>query len=331
MGIRTVQANVDGLFGADDFTLTPQFYHPALAHLPFIRTMPDDPAERGVLWMRLSLEDKSVLEVEGFQASYRLNPQLAQRLMKSTDKLIKSCVDLRSKSRYPQTFVRLKELCSSLNVLAWSLNDSVVPYRVLIYLWAGYQRHFLETLAMYDFLSKWAQAMKFVSNANESKPRLGSPEYMGTIVTDRVMLRVFYALRIKVWYLGPSPNVPRTIAIVAVVHAESSTFSRKQADPPYPVLRVERAGPRTCVATQDLVVGGLAYGLDTNLDEGFNPQTLHPLAVKHTGLSRIEAVSSHLERGRSWKTLSTYGILTILPRYWTSSPSSYRERNHRGG
>ena len=90
----------------------------------------------------------------------------------------------------------------------------------------------------------------------------------------------------------------RTVAIHEVTEPEDPSFSNEQANPPYPVLQTEQAGPRTCVATQDLVVGGLAYGLDTKLDAGFNVQTLHPLAVKHTGLSRVEAVSTHLEQDK---------------------------------
>jgi len=66
----------------------------------------------------------------------------------------------------------------------------------------------------------------------------------------------------------------------------------EEADPPFPVLLRKRAGPRTCIATQDLVIGGLTFGLHTVADSSGNVQTLHPeLGRKLTGISRTEELS----------------------------------------
>ena len=207
IGHHVVHGRADGKFYDDDFTLTPQHYHPDSPHLPFVAIMPTNPAERGLMWMSLSVESETIVRVD---TGYRLQQRLAEEVLRDSKVLRSKCVGFRQQHLGDEGFTKMMWLSSSVCLLAVALRDAVYSVRNVKYIWAAWQRYYLETLAMYDYLSFCLLEIMRVTLVEPPPNHLYQYSVVGTIVKEPVMLGTFYALGVPVWYICPTIEVSRT-------------------------------------------------------------------------------------------------------------------------
>jgi hypothetical protein len=161
----------------------------------------------------------------------------------------------------------LLTLCTNLSVLTVAMQHSSFLRRVLVYMMACVQRYYLETLAMYEYIDIWMAKLASAGIPGPmSSPKPVNRRYIGTFVTDPIILHKLWMLGIPVWYLRPADRIPPNISILHLRCHQATQVVTADANPPYVTLYQGDAGPATSIAIQDVVAGGIMLGIDTRQD-----------------------------------------------------------------
>jgi len=306
LGERVTRGRADGNFGLEDFKQHPQYFDHRIPYLFAIHRQPEGPKGEGFLWRRLHDSDTIVVSKAGYQGSHQLLSIAGDLLVKKGAELEKLCSELFHSLSPSDRLSQLLTVPRQLLVLAFALRESVFTVRNMRYMLAAYQRHYLESLAVYDYCKIWLPRLRLPVISNGHTLPEANTKIMGTFIKDPVMMIQFASLGIPVWRVVPSTEVPLSTTVRRLVFPTEGSAVLDQANPPYPELYRGPPGPACSVAAQDLVIGGLSYGLGTK--RGLS--SLHPLAQK--GLSRVESVGeTALGSGRTSLTAGGPGGITL--------------------
>jgi hypothetical protein len=177
-------------------------------------------------------------------------------------------------------------LCSFTNVLCTALQDGSFKMQQLKYMIGAVQRHYLETLAMYNYLKSWAEGLS-IAHTLQHPPsdKQVHRNIMGAFVTDPLIVHAYWMLGIPVWFIRPSLHCDKFITILRVVKAKAFEGETREDTPCSPSLYEAIAGPVTCIAAQDIVPGGIMYGLGIY-------DNLHTLNRSANNVSRVQELGA---------------------------------------
>lgn len=171
-----------------------------------------------------------------------------------------------------------------MSVLTVAMQHSSFSRRVLVYMSACVQRYYLETLAMHEYIGVWMARLAAAGIPSPtSPPKSVDRSYMGTFVTDPLILHKLWMLEIPVWYLRPADRISTDITILNLRCHKTIHVITADAAPPYVTLFRGDAGPATSIAIQDVVAGGIMLGIDTKGDL----RTLNPHANPRKGTTSV--------------------------------------------
>ena len=194
---RAVRAREDGRFAWADFTVCPQWFIDTHWHLPFVRSRPPEAKikdhELGFCWWQLG--ENHFVEAKG--SAYRdlgtLRGDIAEFLRGEAKKLHLACRDIKQ----AKDFGRLFYLANKTVDAALQLKFCSFTKRDLIYRISAFQRVYLETLAMYDWHTKWA----FRLNDSTGKIYEIDEKIMGAITDSPDCIAMLYRAGVPGWYV----------------------------------------------------------------------------------------------------------------------------------
>lgn len=162
----------------------------------------------GGSWERIIL-----CHVEAKGSAYRnlgtLRGDIADFLRGEAKKLHVACRDVKQL----KDFGRLFYLANKTADTAFQLKFCSFTRRDLIYHISGFQRLYLETLAMYDWHTKWA----FRLNDGTGKIYEIDKTIMGAITDSSDCIAMLYRVGAPGWYVRPPSNVPKDMTIRHIV------------------------------------------------------------------------------------------------------------------
>lgn len=143
------------------------------------------------------------------------------------------------------------------------MRDSVFDFRQLKYMVAGFQRFYLESLAMYDYCAYWIRKLATTPLSNGGSSVKLRDELMGTFTDDPVMMMKLKEEGVPVWGVRRTSQVPLSISVLKVVEITKATVETADASPPFRVLYEGYPGGACSIACSEMFPGGLAYSLGT--------------------------------------------------------------------
>ena len=289
IGWRDVHARKNARYGQDDFGQWPQHLHPATMHLAFVRKRPEDKSQEGWVWGNIWDDPVYVIATGQSDDNFRMRTQPIRHIWESVIAIRQACNRLRVARKGEGGTQHLKVLCSSLTVVVGSLRGAAFRKRDIMFYIAAAQRYYLETMALYEYLTKWVYLLATAESGSRKKnnsPPEVQKTLMGGFTTDPITLDKLYQLGIRVFYIQPSSQVPRSTTIRKVVDPLSFDGVSDEHDEPYPSVYQGLASAATCIAVQDIVLGGITYGLHT---QG-SLKPYNPRLSSQAKLSRIEEV-----------------------------------------
>jgi len=263
VGPRVVQGRADGNFALEDFRQHPQYFDYRVPYLFAIYRRPTGEGKNSFLWRSLQDTDAIVAYRPGYQGSHQLIPSAGALLVEKANELANISSQLFKELPERDRLSHLITLPRHLLTLAFALNDSVHTMRNMRYMLCAYQRYYLECLAVYDYCKVWLPRLRLAVVSNEPNEVEVHTELMGSVTDDPLTAMKLFALGIPVWQIRPSVNLSLSTSIIKIVRPEATTVVMEQANPPFPILWKGPAGPACSLAAQDLVIGGLSFGLGT--------------------------------------------------------------------
>ena len=221
--------------------------------------------------------------------NFRVRTQPMAHIWDSVIAIRQACKALRVARKGAGGTGQLAILCSSMTVLTGALRGAAFSKRDITIAITGVQRYYLETVALYEYLTKWvfllATAHVGSRRGDDKIPPLKA-KLMGGFTTDPVMLDKLYQLGIYVFFIRPSRQVIHQTTIRRVVEPIPYGGVTEEHSDPYPSLYQGLASAATCIAAQDIMLGGISYGLQTQ--EGLKPYNLY--LAGDVRLSRVQEV-----------------------------------------
>lgn len=206
---RDVRARADGRFGLADFTVCPQWWIDSHWHLPFVRARP--PAStiksHALSFCWWDVDEIHFFPVEGsaYDGLGTLQPSVAENLRTEAKKLRELC----GKVTQQRDQGRLSYLVNKLNDASIQLKFCNFTMRDLVYRVAGFQRLYLEALAMYEWHMKWSLRC----NDPTGKIYEVDETIMGVITDKAECAMLLFRIGIPVWYVRPPADIPNNIII----------------------------------------------------------------------------------------------------------------------
>jgi hypothetical protein len=272
VGIRTAQGRADGKFGMEDFGQYPQPYSEELIHHCFIRRRPKDLTKYQYIWREVTEEDIIPKSLEGYAGSAQLNVGVATLLVKKGESLLKKCHKLAMTIPPRKRPTLLLSLPVQMMYLAFALRDSVFDFRQIKYLVSGFQRFYLESMAMFDYCFYWLPKMAITPLSNGGPVATVRTDLMGAFTDDPLVMMRLHSNGIPAWFVRRTSDVPLSMSVINVVPITPATVVTAQANPEFRVLYKGYAGAACSAACTTLTPGGIAYGFSTKLGfESLNP------------------------------------------------------------
>lgn len=304
LGIRVVQGRADGKLGMDDMTQHPQFFHRDVPWTAFVLTKPKRPTELSFLWRKITPSDAEVAHRPGYSGSLQMTPRFAEFFVEKAKGLQEKCLALKRSTPTAECPRALTHLPRQMLLVAVALQHSVYDFHHLQYMWASFQRFYLEVMALYDYLTKWMPLMAKTTLSNEACIPVND-KLMGAFTDDPIIVMKLARLGVPVWRICRSHDVPRNICIARICFVTPSQVVLEPAVPPLPVLYRGYAGGASAVAGSDIVPGGIQHGLGTKT----GLYSLHPEARKQ--LSRVEEVGESA-MGSASPVYNSQGVFITL-------------------
>ena len=210
---RPVRARADGRFAWADFTVCPQWFIESQWHLPFVRARPPEATiknhELSFCWWDLG--DNHFVEAKGsaFRDLGTLREDIADSLRNEARKLQLACRQINQLKDYGRLFYLANKTVDA----ALQLKFCTFSKRDLVYRIAGFQRVYLETLAMFDWHTKWA----FRLNDPTGKIHEVDESIMGAITDNPECIAMLYRVGAPGWYVRPPANLSTNMIIRLIV------------------------------------------------------------------------------------------------------------------
>ena len=201
-----IRVRRDGRFYTADFTLVPQLYFGNTYYLPYVLRKPPTEEltkhEHRLLWYDLDREKDFVLE-PGSSSLGRLRKDLVNAVLdlrRSHSSKIK-----KFKQESPQYQSQIQEMLYSetgMLFAAVALDCAPQTFPLTLLTFTSFQRHFLESLACYDYFTKW-----HARPVTEEKPRDVDTSIMGAITPDPEVAISFFMQGVPVWLVRPPSHI----------------------------------------------------------------------------------------------------------------------------
>lgn len=268
---KFVYVREDGRFALGDFTLSPQWLFVSTDYLPYIRRKPKtslDTHPFGEIWYNLTPRD--FVYEKGSTDS-----KIGQISTKFSDKFLLLCNSLRKKVDkllLENHFERLEitNLCystESMHFAAIILQCAPQTFQMTLLTVTGFQRHYLEVLACYDYLTIYRM------KAPSSEPVVDTT-LMGTITFLLESAQSLFSKGIPVWLVRPPQEFsPSTHIFMSVCPRNPDRIIKSAMVNLCPIYRGDASALRNR-ACQALKIGNVQHGHTSNtlLPGDFNIQ-----------------------------------------------------------
>ena len=206
---RDVRARADGRFGLADFTVCPQWWIDSYWHLPFVRARPPAATIKGhalsFCWWDVNKSHFVPAEGSAYEGLGTLRQDIAENLRTEAKNLRALC----GKVTQQREAGRLSFLVNKLVDASIQLKFCNFTMRDLVYRVAGFQRLYLETLAMFEWHMKWSLRC----NDPSGKIYEVDESTMGVITDSSECVTLLFRIGVPVWYVRTPADVPNKIII----------------------------------------------------------------------------------------------------------------------
>jgi len=124
-------------------------------------------------------------------------------------------------------------------------------------------------------------------------------DLMGAFFSDPVAATQYARLGVGVWMVRPSEQIPLNTVIKFVTDALPFPGVVADSEPKFPTMWTGLAGPESSIASQDVVVGGLSYGLDASKGTDDALLSYHPERKTISYRTRVQDVGAEPKHGMS--------------------------------
>lgn len=221
-GRFNVQVYEDGRYGLADFTICPQWYFQGTYYLPYVRRRPENlqDHELALIWYDLKTSD-FVVEKGGLFANLgRVKPELVDKLIVLRRSLAAKIKLLESDTRF--SGVERAELLYSKQAMQFAsiiLQCAPQSFELTLLTLTGFQRHFLEALACYEYLTIYRDLD--CSDIDQGDCSIGADNSLiGTFTSSLEIAEKMYRQRVPVWLVRPPAHVLTTTTIVAHIYPQ---------------------------------------------------------------------------------------------------------------
>jgi len=263
-----VVARVDGRFYTHDLTLWVQWYFLGTWHYPFVRRRPDEfdleTHPYRLAWYSVSIQD---LEIEE-RVSCRMT-MLRKNLLEEFRGMTRDLSDkiLKAKTLAPEEPEKYRDMEHSRRGMLAAiavLDCAPQSEHATLMTVASFQRHFLESLACYEYFTIWH--LRVLDGTTDIHPV--DTSVMGLITPDVMTAQYFYQLGVPVWLVRPPDALPSDMKVVEQVSPERSMVPPAQfVAEIHPHTRAIMDSPPSAArnrACQGLHLGGINLGHSAN-------------------------------------------------------------------
>lgn len=261
-GRISVQVHADGRFGLDDFMLCPQWYFEETYYLPYIRRRPENLLHHdlAMIWYDLKKSD-FVWERGGIISDLgRIRPDLANEFISLRKSLATKIKVLETDPRF--SAIERRELMYAKQAMTFAsiiLQCAPQTFELTLLTVTGFQRHFLEALACYDYLTTYRD-MDCSDIPDHNDPIGADTSIMGTFMASLELAEIMYRKRVPVWLVRPPSLLPSSISIVSIVSPTPlKDFNSKLLPDSQPVYHGHASAIRNR-ACQALKIGNMSVG-----------------------------------------------------------------------
>ena len=212
---QNVYLRKNSCFYMHDFTLWPQWYFKATKHFPFVRRRPsaDELASHDLRMIWYDMTDADFIHEPGSVANVgRLRPDLVKVFLDMHIALSRKIDDLILRlGGHPDDFC---DFCyGQQGMLIASIVLEVGPQTQLMTLFTptGFQRFYLESLAFYDFHTKWNDVL---SSASQKRP--ADTLIVGAVTCHLHVAQMFCMASVPVWLFRVPYQIASHIKIASV-------------------------------------------------------------------------------------------------------------------
>jgi len=263
-----VVVRTDGRFYTHDLTLWVQWYFLGTWHYPFVRRRPDEldleTHPYRLAWYTVSTQD---LEIEE-RLSCRMT-LLRKNLLEGIRDVARELSDkmLKAKTLVPEEPEKCRDMEHSRRGMLAAiavLDCAPQSEHATLMTVASFQRHFLEGLACYEYLTIWR--LRVLDATIDVHPV--DTSIMGLITADTMTAQHFYQLGVPVWLVRPPDALPSDMKIVEQVSLERSMVPLANFIAAiHPGTRAVMDSPPSAArnwACQGLYLGGINLGHSAN-------------------------------------------------------------------
>lgn len=211
---RYVRVRENGRFYTGDFTLWPQWYFPGTYYLPYLRARPPDVElpnhELNEIWYDIKPSDFVKEPGSAVEDLGRLKPSLSERFGEIRVELAEKIKRLVRSNEFPEKDCA-EMLYSDRGMCFSSLGLICAPqsYIMTVLTVTSFQRHYLEALACYEYLTIWRKKVP-----SPDKPLSVDPSIVGAVTCDVEVAMELHQLGVPVWLVRPPSKVPLSTKIV---------------------------------------------------------------------------------------------------------------------
>ena len=213
---QNVYLRKDGRFYTHDFTLWPQWYFEATSHFPFVRRRPCedelDTHDLRMIWYDMT--DADFVREPGSVANVgRLQPDLVKVFLDMRIALSKKIDDLIPRlGGHPDDFRNFHYAQQGMLITSIVLEVGPQTKLMTLFTLTGFQRFYLESLAFYDFHTKWNDVL---SSASQKRP--ADTSIVGAVMCHLHVAQMFCMAGVPVWLFRAPYQIASGIKIARVV------------------------------------------------------------------------------------------------------------------
>jgi hypothetical protein len=207
-----IQVRADGRFATADFTLFPQWYAEGTKYLPYVRKKPILAAdlEKTYIWHNIS--EKDFIREEGSVAGGmgRLSTPIAESFAEMTFELMSRIRNGELSSKFPAEDLRDLYFCMrGMHFASIGLLHGPQNYQGILLTVTHFQRYYLETLACYEYLTRWRDMPP-----NTSSQARKVQHVMGALTPDVEVAIDLFDKGVPVWLVRHASMFPLSTILI---------------------------------------------------------------------------------------------------------------------
>lgn len=259
---QNVRVRSNGRYGLADFSLSPQWYFEGTYYLPYMRKRLEnlENHELGKIWYDLKMED-FILEKGGlFSGLGRIRQELADEFITLRKSLAAKIKLLQTDTRF--SGVDRAELLYAKQAMQFSsiiLQCAPQTFELTLLTVTGFQRHYLEALACYEYLTIYWD-MECDDDGENLDPVAANTSLMGAFTTSSEVAEQLYRQKVPVWFVRVPAHIPLTISIVSHIHPTPPIHINFKLLPDSHAVYTGHASAIRNRACQALKVGNIRLG-----------------------------------------------------------------------